>query len=117
MIHNFRKLTIYSLSMELSSEVISICRDFPVTYRYNLTSQIIRSAISIPSNIAEGASRSSNKDFTKFVEYAIGSAYELETQLQIASGAKLIDKDLLKEIIDNLQRLQKMMTNFKHYLS
>jgi len=72
-----------------------------------LSSQITRSAVSIPSNIAEGASMNSEKDFARFLEIALGSAFELETQLIIASKRKYISEGSLKEVVNKLSSLQK----------
>ena len=66
--------------MELIDNVYTYAEAFPKTEKYGLSSQITRSAVSIPSNIAEGASRNSEKDFARFLKIALGSAFELETQ-------------------------------------
>jgi len=79
--HNFRQLNIWKISIDFAKKVLKITRDFPKFEQYALVSQLNRSAISIPSNIAEGSARSTNKDFCRFLDIALGSAYELETQL------------------------------------
>lgn len=83
--HNFRELNIWKKSLDLSVDVYRITEEFPVVEKYNLISQIVRSAVSIPSNIAEGSGRGTNKDFCRFLNIALGSAYELETQLTISN--------------------------------
>jgi four helix bundle protein len=75
--------------------------------KYGLSSQITRSSVSIPSNIAEGASRNSEKDFARFLEIALGSAFELETQLIIAGKRKCISEANLGESVKRLTSLQK----------
>jgi len=80
---DFRKLEIWKDSIQLVEEVYSITRKFPDTEKFGLTSQMNRSAISIPYNIAEGCSRSSIIEFSRFLEIALGSSFELETQLEI----------------------------------
>ncbi len=71
--HNFKSLNIWKLSLALTNEIYQITDDFPKTENYGLTSQIRRCAVSVPSNIAEGSSRNSNKDFNRFLEISLGS--------------------------------------------
>ena len=104
---DFRKYDIWKDGMELVDNVYTFVEAFPNTQKYGLSSQITRSAVSIPSNIAEGASRNSEKDFTRFLEMALGSAFELETQLIIASKRKYIPKGSLEVIVQKLSSLQK----------
>ena len=75
-----------------------------------------RASISIPSNIAEGAARKSTKDFSRFITMALGSSFELETQLMIASDLKFIDDITFEKIIIDLDRIQKMLVNFNKHL-
>ncbi len=82
--HNFKKLKIWIDSMSLVSETYKISRDFPDFEKFGLISQMNRCAVSIPSNIAEGSSKSSNKHFKQYLELAQGFSFELETQLIIA---------------------------------
>jgi len=93
--------------MELVDDVYTFVENFPNTEKCGLSSQITRSAVSIPSNIAEGASRNSEKDFARFLEIALGSAFELETQLIIAEIRKYISEGSLEETIKKLSSLQK----------
>ena len=93
--------------MELVDNVYGFVEAFPNTEKYGLSSQITRSAVSIPSNIAEGASRNSEKDFARFLEIALGSAFELETQLIIASKRKHISEGSLEETVKKISSLQK----------
>lgn len=79
--HNFKKMKIWEKAMNLCDVTFQITVNFPKSEIYSLTSQINRSAISVPSNIAEGSSRSSNKDFSRFLEISLGSLYELQTQI------------------------------------
>ena len=106
-LRDFRKYDIWTDSMALVDDVYTFVETFPNTEKYGLSSQITRSAVSIPSNIAEGASRSSEKDFARFLEIALGSAFELETQLIIASKRKYISEESLEETIQKLSSLQK----------
>jgi len=93
--------------MALVDAVYIFVEAFTNTEKYGLRSQITRSTVSIPSNIAEGASRNSEKDFARFLEIALGSALELETQLIIASKRKYISEGSLREAVQKLSDLQK----------
>jgi four helix bundle protein len=81
----FEDLQAWRLAMDLVVEVYHQTQRWPKDERYGLVSQIRRAAASIPSNIAEGKGRASDREFTKFLEYARGSLYEVQTQLKIAS--------------------------------
>ena len=81
---DYQKLEAWQKAMKLAEEVYNSTRTFPAEEIYGLTSQIRRAAISIPSNIAEGASRAGTKEFLQFLHVARGSASELETQLLLA---------------------------------
>lgn len=104
---DFRKYDIWTDSIEFVDDVYTFVEAFPNTEKYGLSSQITRSAVSIPSNIAEGASRNSEKDFARFLEIALGSAFELETQLIIAERRKYMSASNLEESILKLTSLQK----------
>jgi four helix bundle protein len=83
---NFREYDVWIDAMKLVNKIYDNVDNFPRDERFGLISQITRSAVSIPSNIAEGASRISEKDFGRFLEISLDSAYELETQLRIAEN-------------------------------
>lgn len=95
--------------MKLTSEVYKISAKLPSDEKYGLTSQIRRAAVSIPSNIAEGSSRGSDKDFSRFLSISLGSAFELETQILIAQDLSLLNSDDIKLIILKLEEIQKMI--------
>lgn len=105
--HNLKELKIWQKAMDLTTEVYQLSDDFPKEEKYGLTSQIRRSAVSIPSNIAEGAGRNSNKEFAHFLAVSNGSAYELQTQLLIAKNLNLITASL-EHLLDQLDQIQKM---------
>ncbi|MFV8379539.1 four helix bundle protein [Flavobacterium sp. LB3R33] len=86
---------------------------FPNDEKFGLTNQLRRASVSIPSNIAEGSSRQSNKDFARFLEIAIGSAYEVETQILISSDLGFITPEDLKELTDMLNEIIKMTSRFR----
>lgn len=79
--------------------------------------QITRAGVSIPSNIAEGSSRSSEKDYSRFVEISLGSSYELETQSLIAQRVKYGNQDLLTQVITDVNDEQKMLLGFINKLN
>lgn len=112
--HNFRELTIWKNSMELAKEVYLASSNLPGDERFSLISQINRSAVSIPSNIAEGSGRTSNKEFAHFLNYSLSSSYELETQLILANEIYKLDNT---ELLIKLHELQKMIGGFKRTLS
>ncbi len=94
--------------MELVTEVYKITEKFPKEELFGLTSQIRRAAVSIPSNIAEGAGRLSQKEFRNFLSIANGSATELETQFTVAYNLKFISKNQLDPIIEKISTIHKL---------
>lgn len=107
--NDFRKLTIWTRSIDLATKIYKLTSTFPKYEQYGLTSQIRRSIVSISSNIAEGAGRGSNKDFVKFLRISFGSACELETQLIIANNLDYLKPNELHPIISELDEIQKMI--------
>jgi four helix bundle protein len=110
--HNFRKLNIWLDSMALAKEVYFITSEFPKEEKYGLVSQINRCSISVPSNIAEGSGRSSNKEFAYFIKVALGSLFELETQLILSNEFGIIKEETLSSLVSKIIKLQKMLTKF-----
>lgn len=104
---DFRKLDIWKDGMSKVVSTYKIVSTFPMDECFGLRSQMSRSAVSIPSNIAEGCSRHSEIEFKRFLEIAIGSAFELETQTWIDFEIGLINKEQLDEEISQLDSLQK----------
>ncbi len=102
--------------MELVKSVYKLTKEFPKSELYNLVAQINRSAVSIPSNIAEGAGRGTNKDFLNFLSYAQGSAYELNTQLLLSKELGFIKESDFSEIEQYLVEIQKMIFSFQQKL-
>ncbi|MDX5436096.1 MAG: four helix bundle protein [Pontibacter sp.] len=114
--HNFKELIIWKEGMALAKAVYQNSASFPANEKYGLTSQINRSAVSIPSNIAEGAGRGSNKEFIQFLNVALGSAFELETQLLLANAFGFLSEDKLEKLLDQLRKIQRMIDGFKKKL-
>lgn len=107
---NFRKYDVWIDAMKMVNNIYTIVGKFPKNEQFGLISQMTRSAVSIPSNIAEGASRNSEKDFGRFLEISLGSAFELETQLRIAENRNYIKKQDYLKSIEDLISLQKRIS-------
>ena len=114
--HRFKDLEIWKRSRVFSSKIYEVTSKFPDSERFGLTNQLRRASVSIPSNIAEGSSRNSNKDFSSFLEIAIGSAYEIETQLLISKDLNLVSEETLELLISELIEITKMMSKFRSTL-
>jgi four helix bundle protein len=106
--HNFKELKVWQLSRNLVKEIYKITADFPTTEKYGLVSQLRRCVVSIPSNIAEGAGRKTDKDFTQFLSISLGSAYELETLIILSFDVNLIKDDQLQNLSNKISEIQKM---------
>ncbi|HEX8269091.1 MAG TPA: four helix bundle protein [Flavobacterium sp.] len=111
--HNYKKLEIWRQSRKLCSDVYAVTAGFPADEKYGITNQLRRACVSIPSNIAEGSSRKSNKDFSRFLEMAIGSGYEMETQLLIAVDLNFTTPSLQEPIAAKLADIIKMISSFR----
>lgn len=108
---NFRELIIWQKGIDLVIDIYKFSNDLPSDEKFGLISQIRRASVSIPSNIAEGCSRHSEKDLKRFLEIAVGSAFELETQILIIQKLSLIDKSKCDILIQSLQEEQKMINS------
>lgn len=115
--HKLTDLKIWNKAIELSVEVYKATSNFPKEEIYGLTSQIRRAAISIPSNISEGAGRSSEKEFIYFLGIANGSTFELQTQLIIANKLNLINHDTFSKLLKEIEEIQKMNYTFQKTLN
>ena len=98
--------------MGLVSKVSIVLKDLPAEERYTYRDQILRSSISIPSNIAEGSSRESSKDHLRFLRIALGSSFELETQLLLLSQDNIVNTPDLKNALILNEEVQKMLHAF-----
>lgn len=101
--------------MTLVSRVYKLLEDFPIQEKYRISSQISRSVISIPSNIAEGC-RGSNKELVQFLNIALGSSFELETQVEIAKNIGFINETKFETIIKEINTLQKQINAFRTHI-
>lgn len=112
--HNFRELKIWKEAMNIVKSVYILTSKLPADERFGLVSQINRCAVSIPSNIAEGSGRTSNKEFLHFLNISLSSSFELETQLILSNDLfNLQTEDLILKI----HELQKMTVGFKKIIA
>lgn len=107
-VHIYRNLRVWQRARRLALDVYEATSDFPPSERFGLTSQVQRSAVSIASNIAEGAGRD-GRSFRQFLNYALGSAAELDTQLEIALGLGFGDEAMLIRLMGDTVSIQKML--------
>src|SRR5688572_716960 len=107
---NYRDLIVWQKAMDLVVEVYRLTSGFPPTERYGLISQMQRCAASIPSNIAEGQGRGSDKEFQRFLAIANGSRCELETQVMLASRLGYIDEGTRNELLDRSEEIGRLLT-------
>ncbi len=114
--HRYKDLKVWQKAMELAKEVYEITASFPKEEKYGLTSQINRSAVSVPSNIAEGAGRNSNNEFVHFLSIASGSLCELETQLILSVTFKYFETKKLEELSERIKELQNMIFKLQESL-
>src|SRR5690606_4894382 len=101
-------LKVWNKAMDIAGETYKLSSKFPKEEKYGLTSQIRRSAVSVPSNIAEGAGRNTKGEFKNFISIANGSAYELFTQLILSYKLNLVSKNLVEPILKEVIEVQKM---------
>ena len=111
---NHKELDVWKKGMDLVEMIYSISDSFPDSERYGLTSQIRRAAISVPSNIAEGSARKSNKELLQFIMIALGSLMEVETQYQIAIRLNYIDEN--QTVFDLIETEKRLLLGFRNHI-
>lgn len=99
--HRFEELKIWEKAMDVTEQCYRATENYPSEEKYGLTSQIRRSAVSIPSNIAEGAGRNTNGEFKQFLGIANGSSFELLTQLYLSKRLNILSEEKVRPIINN----------------
>jgi four helix bundle protein len=109
---NFRELTVWQDSIILVKQIYEFSKRLPREETYGLKNQIQRASVSIPSNIAEGCSRSSEIEFKRFLEIAIGSSFELETQLIIIQELEMIPEIEIEKKLKDIHILQRKLNSF-----
>jgi len=115
--HNFKELKVWQKSRVLAKNIFVVTKKYPREERFEIVSQMRRSVISIASNIAEGSGRNSNKDFRRFLDIALSSAYELETQVIISFDLEYISEKDYKNLSNDIHEVEKMIYGFRKSLS
>lgn len=113
---DFKQLKVWQKGFEVASNTIHLASTLPVQEKYGLCSQLTRAAVSIPSNTAEGSSRTCRKDYHRFIEISLGSSFELETQILIAQRANYGNQELANTILKDIDEEQKMLISFMNKL-
>ncbi len=109
---NFKQLLIWQKGFQIAVKSFRLTSSFPKEEKYGLSSQITKAAVSIPSNIAEGSSRTSLKEYNRFLEISLGSSFEVETQLLIAEAVNFGEKEKRDELLKDVDEEQKMIMSF-----
>jgi four helix bundle protein len=109
---DFKKLRIWQQGMDIVDKVYDLVPELPGEEKYGMRAQISRSAVSIPANIAEGSSRRSEKEYFRFVEISLGSAFELETHSLVIQRRKWIDEERIGSLLDMIKAEQRMLVKF-----
>lgn len=114
--HNYKNLKIWKIGLEICNDISDILQNFPNHEKYDLSSQMNRCSISIPSNIAEGSSRT-DKSFSHFIDISLGSSFELGTQLLVSKYRNYITNEQLKLLEKKISEFQRMTMGFQNGLN
>jgi len=106
----FRDLIVWQKSMAMVTEIYQVTQSFPRREDYGITSQIRRCAVSIPSNIAEGYGRNSRNEYIRFLQIALGSLFELQTQLEIATNLGYLKKEEFDALYERTREVERMLS-------
>jgi four helix bundle protein len=109
---NFKQLLIWQKGFQIAVKSFHLTSSFPKEEKFGLTTQLTRAAVSIPSNIAEGSSRTSSKDYNRFLEMSLGSSFEMERQLMIAEAVNFGEKEKRDDLLREIDEEQKMLMSF-----
>jgi four helix bundle protein len=105
----YRDLIAWQKAMELAEATYAVSVDLPIEEKYGLTSQLRRAAVSVPSNISEGHGRSSPKDFARFIEHAMGSLFEVETQLMLSVRLKMLRAENVDRVLEQAAEVGRIL--------
>ena len=108
---HFKKILVWQKSISLVTKIYKATRTFPKEEMFGLTSQIRRSSVSIPSNIAEGSGRESSKDFLRFLYISMGSIFEMQTQLEIAKNIIYIKEEEFNNLYEDSREIERMLAS------
>ena len=111
--HRYKELKVWQKAIDIAVEVYRITEKLPKDERFGLIGQMNRSAVSIPSNIVEGAGRNTDKDFNNFLGVALGSSFELDTQLVISNKLEYVNDQDFQKTEKELEHLQNMIVKLK----
>ena len=113
---DFRKLEIWKDSVALAKKIYQATNGFPNHEKYGLCSQMNRAVVSIPSNIAEGCSRKTTIEFSRFLDIALGSSFELETQIEISKQVSYLTEEVYENLLQELHVVQRRINAFRETL-
>ncbi len=108
-VRTHKDLEVWKLSIDFVTEIYAITKSYPKEEQFGITNQIRRAAVSVPSNIAEGAGRRSDKEFLQFLYIALGSVQEIDTQLLISLNLEFISKSDYDNLMTKLNQISKML--------
>ncbi|CAC9975595.1 four helix bundle protein [Flavobacterium panici] len=108
---HFRKILVWQKSISLVTKIYKATSTFPKEEMFGLTSQIRRSSVSVPSNIAEGSGRESTKDFLRFLYISLGSIFEMQTQLEIAKNIIYINEEEFNLLYEDSREIERMLAS------
>lgn len=114
---NFKELNVWKKSHQMTMEVYRITRAFPSDERFGLVTQLRRSAASVPANIAEGCGRNGDRDFSRFLSIAAGSASETEYHILLAYDLHLMEKNVYLELDRQINEIKRMLNRFIQQLT
>lgn len=111
--HNFKELKVWQKAVDLAVKIYTVSKSFPSEEKFGLVSQMRRSGVSVPSNIAEGCAKSSSKSFVNSLEVSLGESFELETQMIISERVGILDPEIAREMESDLSEVQRMIMGLK----
>ncbi|MGB3546140.1 MAG: four helix bundle protein [Saprospiraceae bacterium] len=115
--HHFKQLRIWNDAMDLAVDIYRLSREFPEDERFALTQQLRRSMVSVPSNIAEGAGRNTDKEFNYFLGVSLGSSCEVSTQLELAQRLGYVSIDATASLLTALENNRSQVVNLQTRLN
>lgn len=113
--HNYKNLKIWQLGIEIANDISDVLLNFPKHERFDLSSQLSKCSVSIPSNIAEGSART-DKSFSHFIDISLGTSFELTTQLMVAKHRKYINESVFNQLENKIEEFQRMTMSFQNGL-
>lgn len=115
--HKFKELKVWQKGRVLVKEIYQVTHNYPKDELFGITSQMRRAAVSIPTNIAEGCGRNSDKELSRFLDIANGSAFELETMVILSLDLEFLSQEDFEKFDEKLDEIQKMIFGLKQSLS